>query len=207
MSAWSPTQIYRLGETAVLNTVTYTCARDYNYNNPPSATSEWWSAPAPSPGSAGWQYVASVQFPMPAVPPAGVDGATVATLVSSASLQPGATYMIVGAAYIAAYDNSPVTQPHRVVWEAGTDQLQISIACGTSVPSLTVDIATWAALYNARGFIGRANDYPFVLSMALDGTPVTGNMSIEALVRNVSGTIAYGDQSRVEAIVYKAITP
>lgn len=206
MAAWDPKQIYRLGETAVLNTVTYTCARDYNYNNPPSATSTWWSAPA-APTAAGWEYIASATFAIPAVPASGATTTAVATLANVSALEPGATYMIVGAAWIAAFDNTPVAQPHRIVWEAGTDQLQISVACGTSDPSLTVDVSTMSCLYNARGFVGDAYDYPFQLLVTLDGNPLTGNLSIEALVKNVSGTISYGTESKVDAIVYKAISP
>lgn len=204
-SEWSNTQIYRTGEIVTLNGSSWTCSRDYNYNNAPSLQSTWWIenvTPTP-PTPSGWEFVGGITFAPPAIPSPGGETNNTQTLIDSTLLEPGSTYYVTGAVVFAAYDSSPLTVPRSITWEAGLDRLQVSIATPSSNPAATVDVYTQASIFNARGFVGEAYDYPFELLISTDGAPISGNLAIDVLVQNKSGTVGYGNASSVDAIVYK----
>ena len=202
MSAWDPAQIYRLGELVTTGSTTWTCSQDYNYNNAPSPASTWWTEVVSPTPSGGFEYVGGLTFSWPAVPAVGGTTVTTQTLIDASLLTPGSTYLIIGSAWMAAYDTTPLTVPHRLVWEPGMDMFQVSIATPSSTQP-TVDIATMSSFYNARGFVGEAYDYPFQLLIATDGNPIGGNLAIEVEIKNASGTVSYGNASNVDAFVYK----
>jgi hypothetical protein len=103
-----------------------------------------------------------------------------------------------------AASNSDGT-PQTITWAAGDDALRVGITTPTIVPGGNVDQWTNSAIWNERGYVGTASDYSFTLMASTSSAPPSGNLVLEIDVYNVSGTVAYGNLSNVQAFVYKIL--
>ena len=199
-TAWNPRQIYRLGEQVTLNTSTWSCARDYNLNNAPANSSEWWTAVTGP--AAGVTTVATITSAFPQPPNAGQNSITPIGLVLPADLDEGALYWVSCCIKICAFNSDGSTRAVEFVDSMDTLGLQLSNSALNLAASNNA--CTVVGLRDRPGQVDGVDQYPQWLTAQLQtDVEVTQPLNLIVYLQNKSGTCSWGTASSLEVTVYK----
>jgi hypothetical protein len=188
-----------LSEVVTLSASTWVCTRDFNLNNAPSNSSDWWGATGGP--AAGVSTIVTVAAPMPPPPVANAGSVSTIALTLPSALEVGALYWVSVAIQFRTYNSDNSLQSIQFV--DSVDTLALSLLCDTVDIATSNNRVTIASIRDRPGQLLGGDQYPQFLTCQLQNVQLTSGISLEITLQNKSGTCTWGTASTIEATIYK----